>query len=121
MSETANREELNDQVRRLLQDLLQQADLPSIEELAQQASTIIVTGGPITMLELRSVGPSRIFAFADGPLPLSMVVSNSSGDLIGELLVWVEHGFISGLEFAWWTDIAPDVLPTSDRVRVSRK
>jgi hypothetical protein len=121
MSEPTNRDQLTDQVRGLLGDVLQQADFPGSEELAQQVSSVIVTGGPITMLKLRSAHTLRASAFPDGPIPMSMLVSNSAGDSVGELLVWVEHGFLSGLEFAWWTDDAPDELPSSDRVKVNRK
>ena len=120
MSET-NREQLTEQVRGLLGDVLQQADFPGSEELAQQASTIRVTSGLISMLELWSDHTLRASAFPDGPIPMSMLVSNSAGDSVGEILVWVERGFLSGLEFAWWTDDAPDDLPSSDHVRVNRK
>jgi hypothetical protein len=73
------------------------------------------------MLELMSVPTLRASAFPDGPIPLSMLVLNDAGDSVGELLIWVQHGFLSGLEFAWWTDCAPVDLPSSDHVLVNRK
>ena len=123
MSDPTNRDrdQLTDRVRSLLRHVLQQADFPGSEALVEQASSVGVAGGPITMLELQSSRASQASVFAEGLIPLSMIVSNSSGDLIGELLVWVEHGYLTGLEFAWWTDDAPDELPNSNRIKVSRK
>lgn len=121
MSDATNRDQLTDRVRGLLVAVLQQADFPGSEDLVGQASSVSVAGGPLTMLELRSSHTAPASAFADGPIPLSMVVANSAGDLIGELLVWVERGYLAGLEFAWWTEHAPSELPDSNRVRVSRK
>jgi hypothetical protein len=109
------------QVRDLLEKVLRQADFPGSGELLQQASSVSVIGGPITMLDLRPSDASAASAFADGPVPLSMLVSDSAGNLIGELLIWVEQGYLSGLEFAWWTDDAPDEVPTADHVRVAQK
>ena len=121
MNDATNRDQLSDRVRGLLGAVLQQADFPGSEALAEQASSVSVAGGPITMLELRSSHTTPASAFEEGPIPLSMMVSNPAGDLIGELLVWVERGYLSGLEFAWWTEDAPSELPDSDRVMVRRK
>jgi hypothetical protein len=121
MSDRGRRDQLTDHVRGLLGDVLQQAYFNGSEALVEQASSVSVAGGPITMLELRTSDTAPASAFADGPIPLSMVVSNSAGDLIGELLVWVEHGYLADLEYAWWTDDVPDELPDSDCVRVTRK
>ena len=108
------------QVRDLLEKVLRQADFPGSAELLQQASSVRVIGGPITMLDLHSSDASAASAFTDGPVPLSMLVSDSAGNPIGELIIWVEQGYLSGLEFAWWTDDPPDELPTADHVRVAR-
>lgn len=116
-----DRDQLTHRVRSLLRDVLQQADFPGSEALVKQASSVGVAGGPITMLELQSSRGAQASVFVEGPVPLSMMVSNSAGDSIGELLVWVEHGYLAGLEFAWWTDDIPGELPDSDRIKVSRK
>lgn len=108
------------QVRDLLAKVLREADFPGSRELLQQASRVKVIGGPITMLDLRCIDAPAASAFADGPVPLSMLVSDSAGNPIGELLIWVEQGYLSGLEFAWWTDDAPDEIPTTDQVKVAR-
>ncbi|MDQ1742659.1 MAG: hypothetical protein QOE23_998, partial [Pseudonocardiales bacterium] len=59
--------------------------------------------------------------FRDGPAPLSAVVSDPDGTSVGELLVWVENGYLDTLEFAWWSDDPPERLPSPECVRVARK
>jgi hypothetical protein len=111
---------LTQQVRELLVKVLREADFPGTDELLRQASDVRVAGGPVTMLELQS-SHAAASVCADGPVPLSMLVADGGGDSVGELLIWVTRGHLSGLEFAWWTDDAPDELPTADRVKVDRK
>ncbi|MGV4985236.1 hypothetical protein ACVB8X_21765 [Streptomyces sp. NRAIS4] len=38
---------------------------------------------------------------ADGPLPAVGTVRDASGELVGELLVWVGGGRLSALECSW--------------------
>ncbi|MBO0883249.1 MAG: hypothetical protein J2P17_23515, partial [Mycobacterium sp.] len=120
MSDTTNSACLTDQVRCLLVDVLQRVAFPGREELVEQASNISVANGPITMLDLRTAATAPASGVPDGPIPISMVVSNPAGDAVGELLIWVAHGYLAALEFAWWIDDAPDELPDSDRVSVTR-
>lgn len=47
----------------------------------------------------------------DGVLPSGAEVRDSAGRYLGEVLVWVENGYLSALEYAWVTDEAPDRLP----------
>ena len=112
---------VTERTRLLLEGVLRQAEFPGGDELLRQASSVRVVGGPITMLDLRPGDASAASVFADGPIPLRALVSDGSGDLIGEILIWVEHGYLSGLEFAWWTDDAPHELPIADHVTVTRQ
>ncbi|MTD56094.1 hypothetical protein [Amycolatopsis pithecellobii] len=121
MTDAASSDVLTNQVRELLKSVLRQADFPGSDELLRQASSVNVVGGPITMLDLLVSNTLPASAFADGPVPLSVWVSNAAGRLVGELLVWVGYGYLTGLEFAWWTDDPPDRLPTLDHLRVIRK
>lgn len=121
MSDSANGKPLTEQVREILRHVLGEADFPGSDELLQQASGVNVAGGPLTMLDLRVSGPLLTSAFTDGPVPLSVLVLDPAGVACGELLIWVSHGYLSCLEFAWWSDDPPDRLPTLDHVRVARK
>ena len=121
MTDSANGAPLTDRSRELLRHVLCQADFPGSGELLQQVSSLSVAGGPVTMLEFRVTGPVSASAFTDGPIPLSAMVLDAAGVASGELLIWVDDGYLSSLEFAWWSDDPPGQLPAPDRVRVARK
>lgn len=110
---------LTHQVRNLLNFIPGQVNFPGNDELRCQVPSVTVGGGRITMLVLRvdvSV-PSSITP--DGPAPLSAIVTDDSEAAVGELLLWLEKGHLSGLEFAWWTDEPPVKLPSPDRLLVT--
>jgi len=121
MSDSANGGPLTEQVRELLRHVLGNADFPGSDELFQQASSVDVVGGPVTMLDLRVTAPKSASAFTEGPIPLSVMVLDSVDVALGELLIWVNDGYLSSLEFAWWSDNPPEQLPALNRVRVARK
>jgi hypothetical protein len=108
-------------VRELLHALLRQADFPGGDELLGQVASVEIVGGPLTMLDLRVDERTAPSALSDGPVPLSLVVSGPDGSTIGELLIWVGNGYLSALEFAWWTDEPPGRLPSADLVQVARR
>lgn len=87
------------------------------EFLRFQASHAQVAGGPITMLTLKVAEGARL-NLSDGPLPVRTEVCDQAGDSIGEIIVWVSDGYLSALEFAWWTDMPPTELPEATRVRI---
>ncbi len=116
-----NTDLLTPQVRELLDWILRQLDFPGSDEILQQVAHMTVVGGPITMLDLRITEPSPASAFADGPAPMSATVTDTAGEAVGELLVWLKDGYLDGLEFAWWTDEAPNRLPVPEQIRVTRR
>jgi hypothetical protein len=59
--------------------------------------------------------------FPDGPVPMTATVIDEQGTQVGELLLWVESGYLATLEFAWWSDMPPKDLPDVHQVRVARK
>ena len=105
-------------VRGVLRAVLTPAAFPGRDELLAQAGTAEVVGGPLTMLDLR-VGPGpAVSPCPDGPVPVSAIVVDADAAPVGELLVWVEAGYLSGLEYAWYSDEPPGRLPAPDRIRV---
>lgn len=121
MTDDAGGERLTHQVRELLSDVLGHVDFPGRDELLHQVMTVKVTGGPVTMLDLRVIEPTQPSALTDGAAPLSATVFDDAGTSVGELLLWVESGFLSVLEFAWWSDDPPERLPDPDRVRTTQR
>ena len=120
LPDNASGDALIEQVRDLLEDVFRQVDFPGREELVRQASHVKVLGGPMTMLDLRVGDEFPASALPDGPVPLSAAVSDATGASIGELLIWVERGYLSCLE-SWWTDDPPVQLPAIRNVRVNRR
>jgi hypothetical protein len=55
---------------------------------------------------------------ADGILPTCAQVRDASGDTVGELLLWIEDGSLSALEYAWYADNPPNKLPEAVAVEV---
>ncbi|WP_309139097.1 hypothetical protein [Nocardia cyriacigeorgica] len=69
--------------------------------------------------------PSVDLAVAPGAAPASVsmdgisasaAVSDRNGTPVGEVIVWVEGGWLSGIEYAWYTDERPDLLPDPSRI-----
>ena len=52
----------------------------------------------------------------DGPAPIDAIVYDRAGEPIGELLLWVSAGYLSALEYAWFTDAPPLELPDAAHV-----
>ncbi len=52
-------------------------------------------------------------------IPATGAVKDSSGELVGELLLWVSDGSLSALEYSWYTDEAPTALPDPGDVTVA--
>lgn len=88
--------------------------------LAETYSAGVVDGlraisGPITMLKLHVAAETERLAISDGPMTGFYVVDDR-GHSIGELILWVEDGLPSSLEYAWYTEQPPTALPELDRV-----
>ena len=91
-----------------------------VQELREQIDLCEVTAqwSPESVsVELRVPVGSPKSAVAPGPIPTRTSVSNASGELEGEILVWTEGGFLSALEYAWYGDEMPTILPEPERMR----
>ena len=49
----------------------------------------------------------------DGPLPVRALVTDALGQTTGEILVWMEDGYLSSAEHAWYTDDPPLAWPAA--------
>ena len=87
------------------------------QALYMQSMVASIAAGPPTMLELAvplSCEPAHI---PDGPLPVRAVALDGQGQTIGEVLVWVSNGYLSTIEYAWYTEEAPTELPPTSQLR----
>ncbi|WP_225828130.1 hypothetical protein [Streptomyces naphthomycinicus] len=107
--------------QRVLAKLLA-AEFPGARELRNQLGETRVTrrwGAESPSVDLAvppGVPPALI---EDGIIPATGTVTDDSGGLFGELLVWVSDGRLSALEFSWYGDTAPTELPDPDLVAVT--
>jgi hypothetical protein len=95
----------------ILSRALDLADFQGRSELLDQVTHAAVTGGSRFVLDLvvpAEVGPSLA---GPGPIPTRVLVLGNQGDPLGEVVVWVADGYLSGLEYAWFTDDPPSALP----------
>jgi hypothetical protein len=112
--------ELTPQERALIRRVLEAAAFEGASRLMAQVDAAGVTGGLTTLLDLE-VGPAAPAAdVADGPIPVRALVEGPQGSIEGEILIWVRDGYLSGLEFAWVSDEAPDAMPSPDQVKVQQ-
>ncbi|WP_322780735.1 hypothetical protein [Frankia sp. Cas4] len=56
---------------------------------------------------------------ASGVIPVDAAVVTSNGQLVGEILIWVEIGYLSALEYAWYGDEMPASLPNPENIVVT--
>lgn len=99
-------------------------DFPGAAQLrAQIPHTQVVAvwsrGLPSVDLDVSDVDVDRA-TVADGEIPAGSEVRDPSGEYLGEILVWVEDGYLSALEYAWVTDEPPRRLPTPADMRIVR-
>jgi hypothetical protein len=64
-----------------------------------------------------TVAPAQV---PDGEIPAGAEVRDGAGQYVGEVLVWVEGGCLSAIEYAWVTDEAPDRLPDVSSMKLVR-
>lgn len=71
-------------------------------------------GSPSVDLEI-GPGAVPVSGSTDGILA-GGAVRDADGAPVGEVLVWVGDGRLSGIEYAWYTDERPRALPDPDRI-----
>lgn len=54
--------------------------------------------------------------YESGPLPARGAVVPAGGELVGELIIWIREGWLSGIEQAWFTDEPPGDWPSPDEL-----
>ena len=100
---------------RAVLDLLLEADFPGAEALRAQARTVIVTRGctcpcPSIAFEVEAGAPPGI-STSSGLAPVEGRVRDGQGDSPGEIIVFLERGFLSYLEYVYYGDAPPTWPP----------
>ncbi|MEV6324938.1 hypothetical protein AB0M45_27710 [Nocardia sp. NPDC051787] len=95
--------------------------LPGASEYLAQVpySQVVVIwgiGSPSVDLAVRP-GAVRASGSPDG-IFASGAVTDCNGSPIGEVILWVENGWLSGIEYAWYTDEHPHALPEPGQIEL---
>lgn len=114
-----DRRDLTPDEQALLTFILENASFEGASQLAAQIPGTKVVGGPVTMLDLEAPKDSLEAGVIDGPAPIRAFVADTQDEIDGEILIWVSHGRLSGLEFAWYTDTPPSELPRPENIRLA--
>lgn len=92
--------------------------IPDSADLMAQARVASVADDSIpTYLDLEVPPESPRSTQSNGPLPGFFAVVHRD-EYLGELLVWMKEGVLSGLEYAWVTDEAPSGMPHAEDLTV---
>lgn len=105
--------------RKVLSRALDLAEFQGGSELQNQVSHAVVTGGTEFVLDLFVVGEITPSSVGSGPIPTRVLARSDCGALLGEVIVWVADGYLSGLEYAWFTNDAPTFLPSADQLALA--
>ncbi|MGQ4599980.1 hypothetical protein [Nocardia sp. R6R-6] len=71
-------------------------------------------GSPSVDLTVRP-GAVQASGSSDG-IFASGAVTDHNGAPIGEVILWVENGWLSGIEYAWYTNERPHALPEPGQI-----
>lgn len=109
------------QVRRLLERVLSVGGGVLTTSMREQIAALQGVGGSITMLALSIPSSSPHIGLPDGPYQgphddLRIGVVDNAGNDISGILLWIEAGRLSTLEYFWYTDDPPIELPPVERV-----
>lgn len=108
---------LSERERAILSVVLADPRTPDSILLQRQLGAARVTSGLPTFVDIEVTDSTDRADSPDGPLPIRTIVTDECGATVGEILVWVSQGYLSGLEYAWYTDEAPTELPAPERIR----
>ena len=105
-------------VRTVLSHIMESAKFDGSAELKRQVAEAVVLTSDIFFTRLAVGSDAASSSYPDGPLPIEALVVTDSGDVYGELLIWVKNGRLEGLEFPWWSEANPTELPQVNRILI---
>ena len=97
--------------REILAVVLGAHSFPGADQVTRQIRHTSVTGGLTTFLDLAVSAKATAADVPDRPVPGRALVCSPAGEIEGEIIVWLKHGYLAGLEFAWYTDDPPTAMP----------
>lgn len=122
MEETESGRPLRDNERKTLEALLS-VDFPGVAELRAQIPLARVAGsrasGTAPSFDITVSESAPRSALLQKMAPITAVTYDADQEYTGEFILWLADGYLSGLEYAWITDEAPEDLPEPSSIHVS--
>jgi hypothetical protein len=93
------------------------APIPDAAILINQLdSATVEPGDSRTFIDLAVPHSAPRSGADDGPLPGRTLVHDQAGQVLGEVMLWIRDGYLSALEFAWYTDDPPTEWPSPEQL-----
>jgi hypothetical protein len=92
-------------------------DFPGAEELRAQIGHVRATHGRTSEMDLE-VTNAIPAAVSDGVLSVAALVVDADEQAEGFITVWIKGGYLSGIEYSWFTERMPTEYPSPDRLRL---
>ncbi len=96
-------------------------EFPGAAELRAQIDFVEVVakwGADSASVDLRVSEGAPCSPGSSGVIPVDATVADKSGSLFGEILLWATDGYLSAIEYAWYGDESPSVLPEVEMISI---
>ncbi|MFJ6792817.1 hypothetical protein [Streptomyces sp. NPDC091268] len=121
MAVAINPRPLNDGELGVVQ-LILAADFAGAPELRSQLEFVRVVaqwGEESASVDLTVLEGGPRSSVGNGVIPVDASVLDETGELFGEILLWVSDGQLSAIEYAWYGDEPPRSLPDVELISTS--
>jgi hypothetical protein len=101
----------------VIRSILSQADIRRGGPLIADLDGALVANETTWILDVKASSSDEGADLPNGPFPAQAFVPNSA-EYQGEVIIWLTHGHVSGLEYAWVSDNPPTRWPRADEMEV---
>ncbi len=104
---------------RAVVELILANEFPGAAELRAQVDSVQVVakwGVDSSSVDLQVLEGCPRSPGVSGVIPVNSTVTDESGSLFGEILLWATNGYLSAIEYAWYGDEPPSALPDIEMI-----
>ncbi|WP_156426698.1 hypothetical protein [Mycobacterium sp. IS-3022] len=97
--------------------IIESSGFPGGRTLIEELGEAVVSHETRWILDIKTPHATSGVELPDGPFPARAFVPSEPA-YQGEVIVWIENGHISGLEYAWVSDDPPTEWPRPDGMQI---
>jgi hypothetical protein len=101
----------------VIRSILSQADIRGSGELIADLDGALVANETTWILDVKVSNNDEGADLPNGAFPTHAFVPNRA-EYQGEVIIWITDGHVSGLEYAWVSDVPPTRWPQADEMEV---